>query len=130
MGEMNGSCTSTNALHATHCLYLIHTVTCGLASEGLFEGRVVDADPHPGLSSLQLHGGESTPAQGREEACRVRPRGRQRLWDRHGAQLAALTEPAEGDDVRMKARGLGCHVHNAWREKTFCNDAFTSFALF
>ncbi len=77
----------------------------------------MDADPHPGLSSLQLRGGEPALTQGREEACRVRPRGRQRLRDRHGAQLAALTEPAEGDDVRMKARGLGRHGHNAWERK-------------
>lgn len=118
-------------MHAIlHTVFIWYTITCGLASEGLFEGRLVDADPHPGLSSLQLRAGEPTLAQGREEACRVRPRGRQHLRDRHRAQLTALTEPAEGDDVRMKASGLDCHGHNAWREKTFCNDAFTSLALF
>ena len=72
--------------------------------------------PHLGVPPLQLAAGQAALAGGGEEALGVRARGRRGLR-RHRTQLAALAEPAEGDDVRVEVGRVHRQGDGVWEEE-------------
>lgn len=86
--------------------FLVIYITSGFPGDRLLQGDVVHTDPHFGASLFQFAAGQLALAEGREEALGVGPRGGLGLGG-HGAQLAALAEPAEGDDVWVEMGSLG-----------------------
>lgn len=89
-------------------------LTSGLSSDWLLQGDVVNADPHFCASLFKFSPGQLTLTEGRKEALRVGPGGGGGLGG-HRAQLTPLTEPAEGDDIRMKTRCADSHADDIWK---------------
>lgn len=97
-------------------LWTASSLTSGFPDDGLFQGHVVNSDPHPGLSSFQLCLRKSALAHCRKKTFSIRPGGSKSRRDRNWTQLPSLTKPAKGDDVWMKVSSLGCHCHHTWAE--------------
>ena len=71
--------------------------------------------PHLGVPSFQLAAGQAALTGGGEEAVGVGP-WRGRGLRGHGAQLAALAEPAERDDVRVEVGRVHRQGDGVWEE--------------
>lgn len=91
---------------------------------------MVNADPHFRASLFKFAPGQLTLTEGRKEALGVGSGGGGGLGG-HRAQLTPLTEPAEGDDIRMKMRCADSHADDIWKtERSVMLYMYTTRSIF
>lgn len=131
--ENTSSTKTTDALHSKHCLYLNHK--CSVMSPLVWCVRrclraVWWTVTHTWVSPRSSSAAGACTGSGPRRSLQRLAKGPPAPAAQTRGSARCPHRTLTGGDVWMKARGLGHHGHNAWGEKTFCNDAFTSFALF